>query len=279
MGIIGWMMYILLGIIFFFIISFINNRYDITKIEKLVLSIILLMIVAGIFSRLGLHFNSDIFLIFVFLLITDIIYSSYFTSKDFFDKSEGNISYYVVLILLGYFINQEFINQVESVFLTGEDFRLVLWFLVLIFIYNFCNKYNLFKNIKNDEVKYMSKESILVNYTKLKYKYMDVCNYKNKDIENIIYSIMIYQNNKRSKLLRNYDYFMFRLNGNPRKLGIMQVETKKFISDSDSIDLVYKKIEKLYNNKSKISSLEVLKSYCKDYYSEVKYIFDTIKKF
>ena len=56
---------------------------------------------------------------------------------------------------------------------------------------------------------------------------------------------MIYRNSKRSKILRNYDYFMFRMNGKVRKLGIMQVETKRFISDIESIDLVYKKI----NNK------------------------------
>jgi len=283
MGIIGWMMYILLGIIFFFIISFIDNKYNISKLEKMVISIFFMLLVSGFFSKLGFGFNKDIFIIFIFVLITDIIYSSYFIDQDFFDKQKGNISYYVILLIVAFIINQEFINDVEQVFLTGEDFRLIVWFLLFIFLYKFIDKYHLLKKEDPNTIKYMSNESILISYTKMKLAYNDVCNNKNKDIENIIYSLLIFNNNKRSKILRDYDYFMFRLNGNPRKLGIMQIESKKFITDTDSILLAYKKIEKIVGKKitasTKINITDVLKNYCKDDYHEVKYIFDIIRKF
>ena len=283
MGFIGWLLYIFLGIIFFFIISFINNRYQVTKLEKLGISVLLLLLVSGFFKRLGFDFNNDIFIIFIFVLITDIIYSSYFIDQDFFDKSKGNITYYVILLIIVFIINQEFINNVEEVFLTGSDYRLIIWFLIFIFIYKFIDKYQVLKRDESVEKKYMSKESVLVSYTKLRYRYKEVCTYKNKDIENIVYALMIFNNNKRSEILRKYDYFMFRLNGNSRKLGIMQIESKKFITDTDSIDLSYKKLEKLVGKKitsnTKIDVVDLLKNYCKKDYIEVKYIFDIIKKF
>lgn len=281
MGIFGWIFYIILGIIFFFILGFISSRYSITKLEKMVFSIILLMITSGICFRLGIPYTRDIFFVFVFLLIIDIIYQSYYLEKDFFDKGEGNVKYYLFLIFLGLLINYEFINEVGSVFLTGEDLRIVLWFLVIIFLYKFFQNNNIFVS-KDTNNKRMSSESVLVNYAKLRYQYHDDCNYDNKDLVNLLYSIMIYNNSKRSKLLRKYDYFMFRLNGNSRPLGIMQVESKKFITDSESIDIVYKKLVKLgekKNSKSKVNINDVIKAYGKDKADDIQYIFDIVSKF
>ena len=281
MGIFGWIFYIILGFIFFFILGFIKNRYAISKIEKLIISLILLMVVSGICFRIGIPYTKDIFLSFVFLLIFDIIYHSYFLERDFFNKDDDNVKYYLVLIFLGLFINYEFINEVSSVFLTGEDLRVVLWFLAIIFIYKFVKDRNIFGN-KDIVNKKMSTENILVNYAKLKYKYQDDCNYDNKELVNLLYAIMIFNNSKRSKTLRKYDYFMFRLNGNSRPLGIMQVNTKKFITDSESIDIVYKKLVKLSekkNSKTKININDVIKSYAKDDYLDIQYIFDIVNKF
>ena len=281
MGIFGWIFYIVLGVIFFFILGFISNRYSISKIEKLIISLILLMFVAGICFRIGIPYTNDIFLSFVFLLIFDIIYHSYFLEKDFFNKDDDNVKYYLVLIFLGLFINYEFINEVSSVFLTGDDLRVVLWFLAIIFIYKFVKDRNIFS--KKDVInKKMSTENILVNYAKLKYTYHDDCNYDNKELVNLLYAIMIFNNSKRGKSLRKYDYFMFKLTGNSRPLGIMQVKTKKFITDSESIDIVYKKLVKLSekkNSKTKININDVIKSYAKDNYDDIQYIFDIVNKF
>lgn len=278
MGIIGWIFYIIIGMFYFIVIKYLEKKYDMTMIQKLIITLLLLVFVSGFCFRFVINYTSDIFLTFVFLMIIDVIYSSYFIEKDFFDKNERNISYYIILILCGFIINQEFINRVNSVFLTGEELRIIFWFLMLIFIYNFIKEKNIISNINVNDNKYMSSNSVIVSYAKLKYKYSDICNYDKKDISNLIYTIMIFQNSKRSRLLRSYDYLMFRLNGNKRKLGIMQVESKKFISDSESIEIVYKKIEKIYNSKTKNKCDEVLKSYSKNDYEYLKYIFDIIKK-
>ena len=213
----------------------------------------------------------------------DMFYNSYVVERDFFNKDEKNIYYYILLTLIGFFINQDFINKVTKVFLTGEDLRLILWSLTMLFIYNFCREKNILTSVSKNTDKYMSVDSCLVSYAKLKHKFYDDCDFSNREISNMIYAIMIYENSKRSKLYRKYDYFMFRLNGEKRKLGIMQVESNKFITDSESINMVYKKISKLYDKEKAKKSGDicdiVFDKYLGEESKKVKYIFDIIKKF
>lgn len=282
MGLIGWIIYIVLGIILFIIINYIDIKYKINRREWLIFSIIIMLLFAGILVRLGINYTSDIFLVFVFMMLADIFYNSYILEQDFFSKEDKNIYYYILLIIIGFIINQEFINKVEEVFLTGEDLRLIIWFLVIIYLYKFSISKNIFSNNK-ETTKFISKDSILISYVKLKEKYYEECNYDNKDISNIIYSIMIYENKKRSKLLRKIDNFNYKINGGIKKLGIMQVESKKFITDSESINITYKKITKLYDKynkkKDKNVSIKVLDDYLKEESNNVKYIYEVIKKF
>lgn len=283
MGLFGWILYIVFGIITFFIISFMENKYSLTKLHKLIFSNICMIIIAGVLCEFGGHYTDNIFLLFVFMMITDVFYSNYFAGRDFFDREEKKIYYYILLIISGFIINQEFINRVNQVFMTGEDLRLILWFLIIIFLYKFMVNNNILgESLKNNNKK-MSVDSVLVSFAKLKHKFYDECLYDNKDISNMIYTIMIYENNRRSKLVRNIDNFKFKINGEKRRLGIMQVESKKFITDSESIEIVHKKINKLYD-KAKSSKNNDISSFVFDSYSKndsesLKYVYDIICKF
>ena len=279
MGIIGWIVYIFLGIVLFFLLEFIKGRYDITKLEKLVFSLIYIIVVSGIFLRIGVPYVDDIFLFLIFLMVTDILYQSYYLNSDFFDRKEKKIKYYILLVICGLIINYEFIDSVSEVFLTGEDYRIIIWFLIFIFLYKFFNDKKILTN-KVSKTNYISQESVLVNYARLKFKYSDDISFESEDISKLVYSIMIFENSKRSKLLRKFDNFMFRINGTPRKLGIMQVESKKFITDIESIDIVNKKVTKLFGKTStkKKNVSDVIESYSKENADYINYIFDIIKK-
>lgn len=283
MGLWCWIFYIVAGIVAYFILNLIDSKYRLNKIQKIIFSIILMMIISGICFEMALNVTDNIFLMFVFMMITDIFYNSYVVERDFFNKDEKNIYYYILLTLIGFFINQDFINKVTKVFLTGEDLRLILWSLTMLFVYNFCREKNIFTSVSKNTDKYMSVDSCLVSYAKLKHKFYDDCDFNNREISNMIYAIMIYEDSKRSKLYRKYDYFMFRLNGEKRKLGIMQVESNKFITDSESINMVYKKISKLYDKEKAKKSGDICDIVFDKYLGEesktVKYIFDIIKKF
>lgn len=289
MGLLSWIFYFVVGFVLFLILGLLDNKYSLTKIQKLIISVILMMIVSGFCFRFALNCTDNIFLIFVFLMIIDIIYNTYFIERDFFDKNDKNILYYILLVIVGFTINQEFINNVSEVFLTGEDLRIVLWFLSFIFVYNFIKEKKILDSSSEIIDKYMSSQTVLINYAKLKHKFYDECSHDSRELSNIVYAIMILKNSKRSKMLRNYDYFLFRLNGNKRKLGIMQVESKKFITDSESIELTFKALEKIINKSNKIGAKnskttkfkadDLIKSYCGEEADYVKYIFDIIKKF
>ena len=58
----------------------------------------------------------------------------------------------------------------------------------------------------------------------------------------------------------------------------MQIESNKLVTDKESIELVYKKIEKK-KEKNKINIKDSLKNYKKEEIEYIEYIFDTIKKF
>ena len=280
MGLFGWILYIVCGIVFYFAIEFINRKISLSKVDKIVFLNVFNIIVSGLLFRYSIRYTDNIFLVFVFVMITDIIYNTYIIDRDFFDRQRGGISYYIVLVITGFIINQEFINKVNSVFLSGDEFRLILWLLIIVYFYNLFKNEKIFnKNISSDK-KVISINNILSNYAKFKYSYYDDCNHDNKDISNILYAIMIYEDNKRNKVLRNLDYFKYKLNGKKNKFGIMQIESKKFISDSESIDLAYKKILKIYNI-LKTKSKDINKIFDKYYgydNTDVKYIYEVIKK-
>ena len=280
MGLFGWILYFVLGIILFFSIRFLDIYYKIKKNEKFIFSIIIWLVFCGVCFHFAIPYTGDIFLVFVCLMIIDIMYCSYFLDRDFFDSGDKNIIYYVLLVLTGFFLNQEFINKVSQVFLTGEELRGVLWFLILLFLYRFGKSKDIFSSTSTLEKQIMSPENVLIQYTKLRYRYK--CMFKTKELSSLMYSIMIYENQKRSRLFRIYDYFMFRLTGSSRKLGIMQVDSDRFITDLESIDIVYQKLEKEYSNSASRGNKRIesiIKNYYEESFDTVKYLFDIIQKF
>lgn len=277
MSLLCWVFYIIMGIILYFGLEYVSSKYKINKTDKIVFSTIFVMITSGICFKYSIRYTENIFLVFVFCMITDMIYNTYFIDRDFFDKSEKNVLYYIVLIIIGFFINQSFINDVSHVFLTGDDLRIVLWLLVILYLYSFFKG----KGVFNSEVKknrYMSVNSVLSYYAKFKYTYYDDCKRDEEDLTNVLYAIMIYENSRRNKILRSFDNFKFRINGTKAKLGIMQIDSKKFISDTESIDLSYNKLKKIYKKRKTVNYDKIFDDYYGYDNSYVKYIFNIIKK-
>ena len=283
MGIMGWIYYAVFGMFLFLLLFIFQYRFSITKLEQFVLSLLYLVLVAAFFQSFSLPYTDNVFLLFVFLFITDFLYQHYFLENDFFNRSDKNIEYYLFLILLGFVLNQSFINRVDHVFLSGKDFRFIFWAFVILFFYSFCNRRDYFSRSTVFSHKEMSKEAILVRYAKFKYQFYDECNCENRDVSNLLYAIMIFNDSRRSKFLRKFDYFLFRIHGNKRKLGIMQVETNHFISDSESIAFTYDKIIKIIEKKSKtrkkLSMEDVIQEYSSQNKDAICFIFDVIKKF
>ena len=278
MGLFGWILYIFCGVLFYFAIEFIGNKITLGKVDKIIFLNVFNIIVSGLLFRYSIRYTDNIFLVFVFVMLTDIIYNTYIVDRDFFDNDSGGIYYYIGLVITGFIINQEFINKVNNVFLSGNEFRLVLWLLIIVYFYNLFKNEKIFHRKDSNEKKVMSVNNILNNYAKFKYTYYDDCDHDNKVISNILYAIMIYEDNNKNKVRRNIDNFMVMINGKKNKLGIMQVESKKFISDSESIDIAYKKVLKIYNSTKTKDINKLFDKYYGYNNEDVKYIYEIIKK-
>ena len=74
MGLLGWIFYMFLSIVFFLILLVIDNKYKITKLEKIIISLLLLLIVAGMMKRYVFSHTEQVFFIFVFLFIDLLLF-------------------------------------------------------------------------------------------------------------------------------------------------------------------------------------------------------------
>ena len=244
MGLFGWILYIFCGVLFYFAIEFIGNKITLGKVDKIIFLNVFNIIVSGLLFRYSIRYTDNIFLVFVFVMLTDIIYNTYIVDRDFFDNDSGGIYYYIGLVITGFIINQEFINKVNNVFLSGNEFRLVLWLLIIVYFYNLFKNEKIFHRKDSNEKKVMSVNNILNNYAKFKYTYYDDCDHDNKVISNILYAIMIYED----------------------------------ISDSESIDIAYKKVLKIYNSTKTKDINKLFDKYYGYNNEDVKYIYEIIKK-
>ena len=267
--------YIIFGVILFILDLFLSSKYKFNKREKVIFTVLYILVISGIFSRMRLiNFNKDIFLIVVVELFCQLFYSNYILEKDVFNKNDNFFSFYFIKIILVFFINRELINKVKDVFLSGDDLKTIIWLLVIVYIYQFFKDRDV--PLKSDE-KNISKESIVLAFARLKLKYEEDISLNDDNQKLVVYSIMIFNNYMRSKLFRKLDSIIFRINNKPRKLGIMQIMTKKYINDYESIVMACKKIDKLYvKNKN---DLDVIALYDKDHSKEIGLIYNELKKF
>ena len=271
-----WIIYIIFGILLFFLLIFYGRKYNFTKINNIIFTIIYLLIISGIFIRCGFNsINENIFMIGVVELFCQLIYISYILDKDFFNKNDKYFSFYIIKIVLLFILNKELINKVSDVFLSGNDLKIIVWLLVIVYLYQFFKGRDIKIAYKSDDN--ISRENIIMSYAKLKLKYDEdvVISGDNKKL--VIYSIMIFNNYNKPSFFRKIDSVLFKFDNKPRKLGIMQIKSKKYINDYESIVSAVKKIEKLYEKSKKDN--EVISLYDKENSKDIIYIYDELKKF
>ena len=194
-------------------------------------------------------------------------------------KSRDNF-YLLAEVVLGFIINQELINKVNDVFLSGNDLKLIIWVLIILYLYKFFKNTDV-KNVTEVDERVISKEKIVINYAKFKIRFGEEIALKEANLKLIVYSIMILGDYRRGEFLRKIDNLIFKLSLKPRKLSIMQINSKKFITDYDGIELVCKKIGKISEKckTGKNSYKEIFKSYDKENCDTLNYIYEELNKF
>ncbi len=256
--------YLLLSLLLFFILNYFK------KFENKVPSVMIIIPVIYIFlvSELPGISKDFIYFVIVFEFLLRIYYEKVILAKD----ERIDINYYIqnygISFIISYILTECFIRKVDTVFLSLEDTKFGIWFLIVLFLYKVFNgeitiKLETNKNISTK----LKEETIVVRYAKFKNQYSSLVKNKDKDFSLLIYAIMIYESSNRSKFLRGVDKIIYRFTGKVSKMGIMQVESNKELTDEESIKQVIKEINKLEkDNKSnkKLSYHDILNMYYLD---------------
>ena len=100
-------------------------------------------------------------------------------------------------------------------------------------------------NYKEQEVR--KYKYIKNKYLNFKVKYGDIIKTKNKELSNITYSILLYENYNRPFIYRMTEYIKLIFTGRAT-LGIMQVSSRTMISSRTSVKRGYKIIKNNYYN-------------------------------
>ena len=187
----------------------------------------------------------------------------------------------IISSLLVYYF---FINKTTDIFIDFNELKNGIWLAVITCLFGTIIKgiYNMFEtNIsKQNEriVKYVKNR-----YNKFRQKYDSEIFTKNTDIRCLIYAIMIYENYNRPWLARKFEYLKLII-FKKATLGIMQVSSKKYISDKESIEKAVNIVNDCFFKQKKSIGLEekienVLFEYngSRKYVEEVKYIYDILK--
>lgn len=272
--------YLIFGLILFFIINYIKMKDKSIK-NFLPIILIYIIIISGIIANKDI--NTNIFLVVVVEFFIRLI--SNLLSND----NDDNLRFiyeYVLYILMSLIINNVFINKVDNIFLGGESLKIVVWILIILYLYEnikIIDNPVIIEEKPIDNSKY--REYIVTNYAKFKNLYNNEIDTDNSLLKNLLYAIMIYEDKKRNKYLRAIDNLFIGKINKLYKVGIMQVPSKIYLTDVESIKIVENKLIKIYNKYLIADELTMVNKILKDYYKDdlivnnVTYIYNVINNF
>ena len=249
---------ILFSILLFVIMQIVKNN---NKEESLIylLPNIYLIIIASIFKEL----KNYTFIIIVLYLLIDIINEYIISNKETLIDEKTYYKNTLLTFSISLIIYNFYLLKVDDAFVDMNQFKNFIWVLIILYFYQILKRSNKSTKTKKNNYDLRFKEYVILNYAKFKSKYSYLIKTKNKDIENIIYSMLIYENylnsglNKYVKRIKNRFY-------NLNIYGIMQVNSDHFISDEESIVIVKNKIVNKYNkikNKDDFKTLLIKEKY------------------
>lgn len=276
-------LYLGFAIILFFILNYFQKFEDKTPSIMIIIPVIYIILISGI----SFVDTSCIYLVILMEMFIRIYYTKIILNQEELMNTNYYIQNYGLAIILAFIVTRCFIIKVDSIFPTASEWRMGIWFLIILFLYKTLNGVVTFKLEKQEQLNFkMKEEMIIVRYAKLKNSYSHLIKSKNKDFNSLIYAIMIFKDYHRSNFLRSVDKIRFRFTGKTMKMGIMQVETNKEISDEESIKIVIKdlnKIEKELSTNKKIKKQDLYQELLREYgfnnIDDVFNIYKTIKDF
>ena len=251
------------------------SEEKISRIDTILIPNISMILISSIFTKL----KNYMILFLIFYLVIDFIYIFVISKKSLIIDNKNYYINSILTFILGIIIYEFFLLKVKYSYVDMEVFKNFIWVIIIMYFYN---KLNL-KSIKlvssekeNFDKRYQ--EYVIITYAKLKNKYSYLIK-TSEDIENIIYSFMIYEVNKKNK---NIIDLMKDKIANKNRYGILNIQSNHKITDEESIVITLEKLEnknkRLKNKDERIEKL-IKDNYNNDDYQEIIKILNIIKNF
>ncbi len=233
---------ILFSVPLFFIITFFSKK-NVSLIQRILIPVVYMVVLASAYPDI----KNNIYLVVIFEFILHEFYVNYIVDKNLLLNKKEFFVQNVISIGLSFLIYDYYISKVDNLLPLPEEFRGLLWFLIILFIYGLLRE-NIKTSLSKEKVRFIEqkREYVIVTYAKFKNKYYRIIKSKNIFINRLTYAIMIYENYKNPYFWRKMNLIKNRFTNCEAKYGIMQVESNKEIDDDKSIKLTMTKLEKKY---------------------------------
>lgn len=218
-------------------------KSDEAPIFNLLVRILTPVVFIILVTTLFYQFNLDAFTVNIYYVV---VY--YFAFRILFNLFAGRtrlinwpmqLLHFTVTFAITFYIYDKILRVKANILPDFSSISNELWIIIIIFLYELFNKMSF-----SDERTRKRKESYLHHrYNLYKSKYHSIIRSitNNDKVEALIFSIMLYEAFNRPKAYRIVEAITFKL-GISKTLGIMQVKTKKYLSDEESVKLGTKKV-------------------------------------
>ena len=254
---------------------------------KIFFPAIYMTIISGILYEINMQvLINHIYLISVFYYIIRWICLIFILNRKELNDWKSDIKYSVLGIILNIFIYNTFITKTNEIFISVEELKNGIWFGIITFFFVIIRNYIYeYSRVNQKESSERRENYVLKKYYLYKKRYGYLIDEKNKEIEAIIYGIMIYEDYNRPAFFRFFEYIKYFLTGNA-SLGIMQVESNVMLSNITSIRKGCEIVREAYNkyNTDEYSDDERLRNIIStynlgdNYADEVMYIITIVKE-
>lgn len=273
--------------------EFSNNEqksYGLNILIRIIFPTMYVIILAGIFYNIGkVELVKGIYLITVFFYLIRWLNIIFVLNR----KELQNWKSEIIIVFIGLIINgllyKFFITKTNQIFISIEEIRDGVWIAIITFVFVMIKDYIYnYAMVDTYNEQYRKENYILKKYEYFKNKYEHIIKTRNRKLALITYSIMIYENYNRPKLVRILENIKFIFKGSAT-LGVMQVYSRNLISDEISVKKGFKIIKKEYyklldlNKKSQpylqydiVTSTIAVYNTSEKYIDEVRYIFDIL---
>lgn len=266
---------LLIQLVFTIPLFFINeyfNKKNISSVQKIFIPVVYIIILAGLLGEI----KSNIYLIVIFEFILHDFYINNIANTNILVNKKEYFIDSIISIVASIFVYEYYISKVTNILPEASEFRGLLWFLIIVFVYELL-KDNITKVENNNKVSFIERkrEYVVVMYAKFKNRYYSIVKSETALINRLIYAIMIYENYRNPIINRKFMNIINRFTNRDSKYGIMQVESSHELTDIQSIELMKSILEDSYSKlNKKLEEKEMILKLLQDKYSDQEYIND-----